>query len=102
LIALKTRELVRSLTVQNVSFNISTSVLDVKFNVKRHDSYKVRRKILNLSYTDWHKRGFSKGTLHYMKKNAKAEKPFTLNKHVRERLDQWENVIKAEAPLISK
>jgi len=31
--------------------------------------------------------GFSKGTLYYMKKNAKGNKPFTLNKHVRERLD---------------
>jgi len=38
--------------------------------------------------------GFSKGTLHYMKKNAAGNKPFTLNKHVRERLDQWENGVK--------
>ena len=37
-------------------------------------------------------RGFSKGTLHYMKKNAECEKPFTLNKHVRERVNQWDNV----------
>ncbi|SES68129.1 hypothetical protein SAMN04488587_0549 [Methanococcoides vulcani] len=27
----------------------------------------------------WGKIGFSKGTLHYMKQNAKNEKPFTLN-----------------------
>jgi CRISPR-associated protein Cas1 len=33
--------------------------------------------------------GFSKGTLHYMKKNAKGDKPFTLNKQVRKRLDLW-------------
>jgi hypothetical protein len=33
---------------------------------------------------------FSKGTLHYMKKNAKADKPFTLNGHVRERSNKWE------------
>lgn len=31
--------------------------------------------------------GFSKGTLHYMKKNAEADKPFTPNAHVRERLE---------------
>jgi len=36
-------------------------------------------------------RGFSKDTLHYMKKNAESDKPFTLNKHVRLRLDKWEN-----------
>lgn len=33
--------------------------------------------------------GFSKGTLHYMKKNAEADKPFILNAHGRERLDLW-------------
>jgi len=33
--------------------------------------------------------GFSKGTLHYMKQNAKADKPFTLNADVRERLEMW-------------
>ncbi len=33
---------------------------------------------------------FSKGTLHYMKQNAKSEKPFTLNADVRDRLEMWE------------
>ena len=33
--------------------------------------------------------GFSKGTLHYMKQNAKSDKPFSLNTHVRERLENW-------------
>jgi len=33
------------------------------------------------------------GTLNYMKKNAVNDKPFTLNKHVRERVDQWNSVI---------
>ena len=32
---------------------------------------------------------FSKGTLHYMKQNAMGDKPFTLNAHVRERLESW-------------
>ena len=36
-------------------------------------------------------RGFSKGTLNYMKKNAECDKPFTLNQHVRERVNQWKN-----------
>jgi CRISPR-associated protein Cas1 len=43
-----------------------------------------------LSYTEWKKMGFSKGTLHYMKQNAMSEKPFTLNAHVRERLEKWD------------
>jgi hypothetical protein len=33
--------------------------------------------------------GFSKGTLFYLKKNARDGEPFTMNKHVRERLEQW-------------
>ena len=28
-----------------------------------------------------------------MKNNANSDKPFTLNKHVRERLDTWDNVV---------
>jgi len=42
-----------------------------------------------MSYTEWKKMGFSKGTLHYMKLNARADKPFTLNAQVRERLEMW-------------
>ena len=30
-----------------------------------------------------------KVTLHYMKKNAKDDKPFSLNAHFRERVLQW-------------
>lgn len=65
------------------------------YMVERQDSDATRQKILNLSYTEWKKMGFSKGTLHYMKQNAKSGKPYTLNKHVRERLEQWDD-LKAE------
>jgi CRISPR-associated protein Cas1 len=82
---LKTKELVRSITSENVTFDGSTSVL----NVRHDDTERVRKKILNVSYSEW-KMGFSKGTLYYVKKNAKAEKPFSLIKHVRERVEQWE------------
>ncbi|AKB85362.1 CRISPR-associated protein Cas1 [Methanococcoides methylutens MM1] len=53
----------------------------------------MRQKILSISYSDWKKLGFSKGTLHYMKKNAEADKHFMLNAHVRERLNQWEKLV---------
>lgn len=49
----------------------------------------LRKKIIDMSYTEWKNMGFSKGTLNYMKENAKADKPFTLNAHVRERLKNW-------------
>jgi hypothetical protein len=38
-------------------------------------------------------RGYSKGTLHYMKKNAEGEKTFTINKHMMTRLDQWDQSV---------
>lgn len=41
-----------------------------------------------MPYTEWKKMGFSKGTLHYMKKNAESGKAFSLNSHVRERLEK--------------
>jgi len=55
--------------------------------LERVDNKDIRDKILNMSYSEWEKMGFSKGTLHYMKQNAKANKSFTLNAHVRERLN---------------
>lgn len=40
------------------------------------------------------KQGFLKvlciGTLHYMKQNARSDKPFTLNAHVLDRVNKWE------------
>ncbi|MCK5346210.1 MAG: CRISPR-associated endonuclease Cas1, partial [Candidatus Heimdallarchaeota archaeon] len=63
------------------------------YAVERQDSEDVRQKILSISYTDWKKRGFSKGTLYYMKQNAMSDKPFTLNAHVRGRLENWDYVV---------
>ncbi|SDW67412.1 CRISP-associated protein Cas1 [Methanohalophilus halophilus] len=60
------------------------------YKFERDDSEELRQKILDMSYSEWKKMGFSKGTLHYMKQNAKSGKPFSLNAHVRERLEMWE------------
>jgi CRISPR-associated protein Cas1 len=48
---------------------------------------------LAISYKEWNEMRFSKGTLHYMKKNAKSYKPFTLNIHVKKRLDMWSKLL---------
>ena len=61
-----------------------------EYQIEWMDSDEVRRKIISIPYSQWKKRGFSKGTLNYMKKNAKGYKQFTLNRHVRERFNQWE------------
>ncbi|KGK97719.1 hypothetical protein LI82_08030 [Methanococcoides methylutens] len=59
------------------------------YKIERYDSDDLRKKIIDISYTEWKKMGFSKGTLHYMKQNVRSENTFTLNAHVRERLDGW-------------
>jgi CRISPR-associated protein Cas1 len=88
-ILLKARELAYYLTGKRKEIDF----LEPQYATKRHDSSDIRQKILSISYSDWKKLGFSKGTLHYMKKNAEADKPFTLNAHVRERLNQWEKLV---------
>lgn len=82
---LKTRELDQYLVEKRKTIHFSK----LYYAVERQDSEDIRQKILGISYTDWKKMGFSKGTLHYMKQNAKGDKPFTLNAHVRERVLQW-------------
>jgi CRISPR-associated protein Cas1 len=63
------------------------------YEIERQDNMEIRKLILDISYVEWKNLGFSKGTLHYMKQNAKADKPFKLNAHVRERLEQWEKLV---------
>lgn len=70
----------------------SLDFVSPEYQIKRKDTDELRKKILSIPYAQWKKRGFSKVTLHYMKKNAKSEQPFSLNKHVRKRLDQWDSL----------
>ncbi|WP_292471173.1 CRISPR-associated endonuclease Cas1, partial [Methanolobus sp.] len=82
---LKTRELAQFLTGKKRKLDFTNP----SYKIERQDTDEIRKKILSISYTDWKKMGFSKGTLHYMKQNAKRNKPFTLNAHVRKRLETW-------------
>jgi CRISPR-associated protein Cas1 len=83
---LKTRDLAHYLVGKKKTIpNFSTP----EYHIERQDSEEVRRKILSISYADWKKMGFSKGTLHYLKQNAVGKRPFTMNQHVRERLKKW-------------
>ena len=67
-----------------------------EYEIEKIDSYDIRQKILNISYFDWKKLGFSKGTLHYMKQNAKSDKLFSLNAHVLERVNKWEALVSSQ------
>jgi CRISPR-associated protein Cas1 len=56
--------------------------------ITRDDSEELRSKILSIGYNDWMKAGNSKGSLHYLKKNAMSEKPFKVYGKMKEKLDR--------------
>ena len=87
-IVLKGRELAHYLTGKKQSL----SFMKPEYQVDRVDTDEIRRKILSISYADQKKLGFSKGTLHHMEKNAKSEKPFSLNQHVAPKLIAWDRL----------
>ncbi len=86
---LKGRELAHYLTGKKRTLDFMAP----KYQVDRIGSADIRRKILSIAYADWKKLGFSKGTLHYMKQNAKGDQLFTLNKHVMTRLNLWDQSV---------
>jgi CRISPR-associated protein Cas1 len=63
---LKARELAHFLVGKQKSLDL----ISHDYSISRQDAVDVRKKILRIPYAEWKKRGFSKGTLHYMKKNA--------------------------------
>jgi len=71
----------------------SLDLVSPDYSINRQDADDIRKKILSIPYVESKRRGFSKGTLHYMKKNAKGDQPFSLNKHQMTRLDQWDQSI---------
>ncbi len=86
IIFLKTRELAHYLVGKKRKIDL----VSPSWVIDRQDSDEMRQKILAVPYAEWRKMGFSKGTLFYLKKNARDGKPFTMNKHVRERLEEWD------------
>ncbi|MDG6257619.1 MAG: hypothetical protein QCH35_08485 [Methanomicrobiaceae archaeon] len=76
LIILKTRELAHSLTAKKNTLVFCAP----EYAIDRSDSEEIRKKILAIPYKEWKEMRFSKGTLHYMKKNAEIGQPFFLNK----------------------
>jgi len=89
ILLLKARELAHYLIGKTKNLDFASP----GYGVQRVDSQEIRQKILKISYSDWKKLGFSKGALHYMKQNAKSDKPFSLNSHVLERVKAWENLV---------
>ena len=59
ILLLKTRELSHYLTEKTKKLDF----VSPEFGVQRVDSQEIRQKILKISYADWKKLGFSKGTI---------------------------------------
>ncbi|WP_462273301.1 CRISPR-associated endonuclease Cas1 [Methanohalophilus sp.] len=89
ILLLKTRELAQYL----VGKRKTVDFVSPAYEIERQDNMEIRQLILDISYVEWKKLGFSKGTLHDLKRRAKNDKPFSLNKHVQERLNQWKRLI---------
>jgi len=85
LILLKTRELSNFLKKKSKNIDF----IKPKQKLNRKDTEEVRNKILNISYVDWKNKGLSKGTLFYLKKNARLDKPFSMNKNIEEIVSNW-------------
>jgi CRISP-associated protein Cas1 len=83
IILLKTQELANQLLGKRKTIDFASPHEELE----RVDNQNLRNKILNLSYVEWKDMGFSKGTLHNLKLNAKGSKPFTINSHIRIRLE---------------
>ena len=83
LIQIKTQELSHYLmnNRKNLDFSIPEPYLE------NLDSKELREKILKISLSDWEKKGYSQGSLIYLKQCAKSNKPFKLNKQSAEKVD---------------
>ena len=57
-------------------------------DLNRADTAELRKKILTTSIYRWQKKGFSKGTLSNLKKNARSSKPLSVNRGVLEKLEE--------------
>ena len=66
--------------------SVNEQALDVKRSQVFVNELELREFIQNISYSDWGKLGYSKGTLHNLKQNAKSGSPITMNNRVRERI----------------
>jgi CRISPR-associated protein Cas1 len=86
LIQIKAQELSHYLTNNLKNLDLSSP----EPYLEKLDSKELRQKILGISYSDWYKKGYSHGSLHYLKECAKSTKPLKLNKQSAERIDSMD------------
>jgi CRISPR-associated protein Cas1 len=59
--------------------------------IESFDNMELREKIMNLQYSDWMDKGYSKNSLAYLKTLAKSNKPFKLKKDSMEKIESLTN-----------
>ena len=83
IIDLKAQELANYLIGKRKDVDFTTP----SYKLDRIDNKELREKILAISYSEWKKLGYSKGSLNYLKRNAKSDKPFYIQKRMKEKLE---------------
>lgn len=78
----QTRELAHYILGKKGSFDLTRPI----FELERDDTEEMRKLILAMPYAKWKKMGYSKGTLHYMKQNAKMDETFNLYRNSSDKL----------------
>jgi CRISPR-associated protein Cas1 len=82
----KTVELGRHLVSRTGGLDFSEPHLDLK----RTDDHELRRQILKLSHSNARKLGIGKSTLHYLRRNASAHRPFQVYHRTLQKLQRSE------------
>ena len=82
IIVMKGQELGQYIVGKHKTLDLS----DPRPILRRDDNEEMRQRILDMGWYEWEKMGYSKGSLHYLKKNAKSDKPFRIYEKVRRKL----------------
>jgi CRISPR-associated protein Cas1 len=83
IIGIKAQELSNYLVEKRKTLDLASP----SSSIDRVDSADLRQKIMNMTFRQWRDLGYITGTLHQLKKKVEENKPFTLNQHVKSRLD---------------
>jgi len=70
----KTRELTNYLNKTSKDIDFCSP----KLEISHEDTEHIRNKIRSITYSEWKAKGYSKGTLHYLKANTKTSKNFKI------------------------
>jgi len=81
----KISELGRYLAGRTTELDFSEPHLDLK----RTDDHELRRQILKLSHSNARKLGIGKSTLHYLRRNASADRPFQVYHRTLQKLQRY-------------